>query len=75
MFGASPLTKFVGDMNRALGYADAGGVNLFRHMRVSTFMKGNPTFEEREALAEEMGHSLITQTAYTRNIIITEDKA
>ena len=58
MFGASPLTKFVGDMNRALGYADAGGVNLFRHMRVSTFMKGNPTFEQREALADEMGHSV-----------------
>ncbi len=75
VFGNQKLSKFVSNMNKELGFPDGGGVNLFRHMRVSEFMKeGNHSYEEREKLADEMGHSMVMQDMYNRGVIVTDQK-
>jgi hypothetical protein len=74
VFGNQKLSKFVSNMNKELGYPDFGGVNNFRHMRVSEFMNGNPSYEEREKLADEMAHSMVMQDAYKRGVIVTGEK-
>lgn len=69
LFGKSSLSPFVSKMNKKLGYNDLKGVNIYRHMRISELYKGkNITFEERNNLAEQMGHSLLVQKNYKRNL-------
>lgn len=72
LFGKSPLTGFVSKMNQSVGYNDLKGVNIYRHMRVSELYKNkNLNFEERHSLAEQMGHSLLVQSAYKRNLKVS----
>lgn len=54
-------------VNNTLGIKD-GAIGLFRHMRVSSFMDKNPNTQQRQDLANEMGHSLQTQKEYIRVI-------
>jgi hypothetical protein len=67
LFEKSSLSKFMGDVNKKLGYNDLGGVGIFRHMRVSEVNPNEP-FEVRKKLADQMGHSLLTQKTYRRNL-------
>ena len=67
----SPLSPFVSKMNASLGYDDAKGINFFRHIAVSQ-LKGDVSFEESKALSDRMGHSLYTQSLYTRKITVVE---
>ena len=67
LFGKSSLSKFMGDVNKKLGYDDLGGVGIFRHMRVSEVNPNEP-FEVRKKLADQMAHSLLTQKTYRRNL-------
>ena len=69
LFGKSPLSTFVSEMNSALGYENMGGINLFRHIAVSQQQEG-VTFEESKALSDKMGHSLFTQGTYRRRVRI-----
>lgn len=70
IFGKSPLSDFVSKMNNKLGYET--GVNLMRHIRVTQEYGKKLTFEERNKLASQMGHSLATQKSYKRNITETD---
>ena len=74
LFGKSSLSPFVSKLNKSLGYDNLKGVNIYRHMRVSDLYKGKKdlTFEEREKLSNEMGHSLIVQSQYRRNLKVTD---
>ena len=74
LFGKSSLSPFVSKLNKSLGYDNLKGVNIYRHMRVSDLYKGKKdlTFEEREKLSNEMGHSLIVQSQYKRNLKVTD---
>lgn len=65
LFGKSPLSPFVGKMNRELGFSTGTGVDLFRHITVSDIPDDAP-IEERERIAESMQHSLQTQSVYAR---------
>lgn len=63
------LTTFVSKLNKKLGYNDLGGVGIFRHMRVTELYENkNLSFEERNKLSQEMGHSLVIQKQYKRNL-------
>ena len=70
IFGKSPLSDFVSKMNNKLGYET--GVNLYRHMKVTQAYGKKLTFEERNKLASQMGHSISTQKSYKRNITETD---
>jgi hypothetical protein len=67
IFGKAPLSDFVSKMNAQMGYET--GINLYRHMRVTEEHGKALSFEERNLLANQMGHSLATQKLYKRNII------
>ena len=70
IFGKSPLSDFVSKMNSKLGYET--GVNLMRHIRVTQEYGKQLSFEERNKLASQMGHSMATQKSYKRNITETD---
>jgi len=70
LFGDSKsLSDFTSKMNKVLGYA--GGVTLFRNMKVSTELDGaginDPAL--RLELSKKMGHSPVTQLSYLRKLI------
>lgn len=73
LFGKSPLSSFVSNINKAVGYTDIKGINAMRHMRVSQLYinKEKPTWEERRKLADEMSHSIMVQEKYRRNLIVS----
>jgi hypothetical protein len=60
------LSNFVSNMNKQLGYDNLGGINIFRHMRVSE-MDGE-TYEDKIKLAKQMGHSAMTIPKYRNKI-------
>ena len=64
LFGNKPLTQFVSSNNPKIGIQ--GGVNLFRHMKITDELKSVKTPEERKELADKMRHSPVTQLAYLR---------
>ena len=66
LFGDKKLSKFVGDMNKKMGYLK-GGVNLLRHMAVQKFLSVPRTAEEKAEFADTMKHSPATQTKYNMN--------
>lgn len=66
LFGDKKLSKFVGDMNKKMGYL-TGGVNLLRHMAVQKFLSVPRTAEEKAEYADMMKHSPATQTKYNMN--------
>ena len=74
LFGKSPLSQFVSELNKSLGYdKQFGGINIYRHMRVSDLYKNKDlTFQEREKLSNEMGHSLIVQKQYKRYLKVSD---
>ena len=77
LFGKSSLSPFVSKLNKSLGYdtKQYGAINIYRHMRVSDLYKGdkqNLSFEEREALSNEMGHSLTVQKQYKRYLKVSD---
>lgn len=72
IFGKTSLSKMVGDMNRMLGYEEHKAINLYRHIRVSEEHGKNLSFEDRQKLAEKMGHSIFTSKKYKRNIQVLE---
>jgi len=77
LFGKSSLSPFVSKINKSLGYNNHGAINMYRHMRVSDLYKGDKqklTFEDREKLSNEMGHSLLVQKQYERNLEISDVK-
>lgn len=71
LFGKSSLSPFVSKLNKSIGYDELGGINVFRHMRISD---SNPhlSFEERKKLSDSMGHSITVQSQYRRNLKIIE---
>jgi hypothetical protein len=71
LFGKSSLSPFVSKLNQSLEYNDLGGINIYRHMRVSD-SNPNISFEERKKLSDSMGHSITVQSQYRRNLKIIE---
>ena len=51
-------------MNQALGYS--GGINLFRHMKITQVLNKESNHETRLKLAAAMKHSNVIQKAYLR---------
>ncbi len=68
LFDEDKLSTFVSNMNDSIGYGDLGGINIFRHMRVSEL--DGATYAEKVQLANIMGHSVITAKQYKRNIVV-----
>ena len=66
LFPEEKLTNFVSNMNDSIGYGDLGGINIFRHMRVSEL--DGETYADKVELARIMGHSVITAKNYKRNL-------
>ena len=66
LFGDKKLSKFVGDMNKKMGYPK-GGVGLLRHMAVQKFLSVPRTADEKAIYADMMKHSPATQTKYNMN--------
>lgn len=64
LFGNKPLTQFVSSNNPKIDVQ--GGINYFRHMKITDEVKGVTSLEERKALADKMRHSPNTQLAYMR---------
>jgi hypothetical protein len=71
LFGKSSLSPFVSKLNKSIGYDDLGGINVFRHMRISD-SNPNISFEERKKLSDSMGHSITVQSQYRRNLKVSE---
>lgn len=71
LFGKSSLSPFVSKLNKSIGYDELGGINVFRHMRISD-SNPNISFEERKKLSDSMGHSITVQSQYRRNLKIIE---
>lgn len=73
IFGKSSLSPFISQLNKSIGYTDnMGGINIFRHMRVSdVYQKKDITFEERKKLADSMGHSITVASQYRRNLKVS----
>ncbi len=72
LFGKSPLSPFISNLNKILFSDTIGGVNLLRHIRVSE-TDPNLSFAERNKLAANMLHSLATQKKYRQLIIENND--
>jgi hypothetical protein len=70
VFGKTPLSQFVSLINKQLGYDT--GINLYRHMRVTEEHGKTLSFEERNKLANQMGHTIFTQKKYKRNIKVED---
>ena len=72
LFGKSPMSGFISKLNdKVMGEPTKGGINYFRHIRISETNNGVPmTYQEREKLSSEMGHSIITQQKYKRQLKI-----
>jgi hypothetical protein len=64
LFGNKALTQFVSFNNPKI--AIQGGINYFRHMKITDELKSIKSPEERKALADKMRHSPNTQLAYLR---------
>ena len=60
------LSGFVSNMNKELGYDNLGGINIFRHIRVSEM--DAETYEDKIKLAKQMGHSSMTIPKYRNKI-------
>jgi len=69
LFPENKLSTFVSNMNNEIGYFDLGGINAYRHMRISEL--DGETYEEKVALANLMGHSVLTQKNYRRNLEVS----
>lgn len=71
--GKSSLSPSISKINKSLGYDNMGGINIYRHMRVTdVHKKKDITFEERKKLSDEMGHGLTVQSQYRRNLKVSE---
>jgi hypothetical protein len=64
LFGESKLSNTITKMNQALGYS--GGINLFRHMKITQVLNKESNHETRLKLAAAMKHSNVIQKAYLR---------
>lgn len=79
LFKKTALSNFVSKMNKELGYENALGIDFLRHIRVTELYSdeqkknnGELTFAKRKELADQMGHSMLTQEAYRRNLKLLE---
>lgn len=71
LFGKTKMSSFISKTNEKLGYKSLGGVNLYRHARITDLYKNkNISFEERHKLTQEMGHGMMTQERYRRNLTV-----
>lgn len=68
LFGEPKLSATVSKMNQALGYT--GGINLFRHMKITQVLQKESSPEARLKLAAAMKHSNVIQKAYLRKAMI-----
>jgi len=69
LFGKSSLSSFVSNLNKKLGYENLGGINAYRHIAVSELYKNEDlTFDEKYKKANQMGHNLLTQEDYKRQL-------
>lgn len=66
LFPENKLSNFVSNMNNEIGYEDLLGINAYRHMRVSEL--DGATYDEKVKLANTMGHSVLTQKLYRKNL-------
>jgi len=64
LFGEPKLSATVSKMNATLGYS--GGINLFRHMKITQVLNKESNPETRLKLAAAMKHSNVIQKAYLR---------
>ena len=63
----SGLTAFVVKMSKSIGIDENGGINYFRHSKISSLLNnGRFTHQDRVKLATSMGHSLNIQSEYAR---------
>lgn len=47
------------------------GIDILRHSFLTDFNKTLPTLEQREKVAYQMGHSVVTQLEYVKSIVLT----
>lgn len=64
LFGNKSLTQFVSSNNPKI--AVNGGINVFRHMKITDELTSVKSPEERKALADKMRHSPNVQLKYVR---------
>jgi hypothetical protein len=64
LFKESKLSPTITKMNEALGYT--GGINKFRHMKVTEVLNKETNHETKLKLSEVMRHSPVIQKAYLR---------
>ena len=63
----SGLSAFVAKMSKSIMILQKGGINYFRHSKISSLLNnGKFTPEDRVKLATSMGHSLNIQSEYAR---------
>jgi hypothetical protein len=74
LFGKSAMSSFISKLNdKVMAEPTKGGINFYRHIRVSETNNGVPmTYQEREKLSSQMGHSILTQANYKRQLKISE---
>ena len=60
------LSAFVSNMNKELGYDNLKGINIFRHMKISEL--SGDSYEDKVKLSKIMGHAVLTQSKYRRNL-------
>jgi hypothetical protein len=69
LFQEPQLSPLVSKMNKEMGYDNMGGINIFRHIRVSEIPEG-ASYSDKVKLANEMNHSVFVQPKYKRKIEI-----
>ena len=81
LFGKSSLSSFVSKINKSNNYSynegkkSVGGINFLRHITASAIPNSDYeklSFDEREALANSMLHSMATNEKYRYNLNIIE---
>lgn len=80
VFGTSSESSTLSKINKALGYIykgngkqykqkSVGGVNFLRHIVVSSHLTNKKlSYAEKVEIADSMGHSIVTQATYERQI-------
>jgi len=69
LFPTKSLSRIVSMMSKKAGY-DNITINTLRHMAITKFYHNNPSLEEKQKLASEMGHTLSMAEKYAGDLIV-----
>ena len=63
------MSSYIRNFVKSCGYTGEGGINFLRHSIASEdFNKHNLTAEEKVKLSRKLGHSIVAQLNYIRQI-------